>query len=212
MQCHFTSTCMYKHSAPTVQEYYRDGDPFTEAIRRDQSIDDARHTIAQHMADGDMSGDVDFHYGDTSKFTDAQRTQLFWDNVDGVLTNGKAGMSIEQSFMASYDLHWEVVGEQNGNKIVEFYLTNASTLHSALPNPDKVKGSTYGNDKAGTGEDAYKGEWWTKQSVRWRETFPAGQAPQRPGAWTPTEYNRPSYYLKPLWTGIKWLTSVFSPW
>ena len=89
-------------------------------VRRD-------HTTWRRFAAGDKSGNADFHYG-SDRFTDEDRKQLFWDNVDGLLTNGGAGMSIEQSFMASYDLHWQVVGEKDdGAKIVEFYLTNAST-------------------------------------------------------------------------------------
>ena len=176
----------------------RSASPTTPPIPRSQPPPRPRRTIAAQLAAGDKSNTVDFHYGDPNRFSDADREQLFWDNVDSILTNGGAGMPIEQGFMASYDLEWTLVGEENGNKVIEFHLTNASTWSSAKPNPSKVKGSVYGHRPAGTGE------LWTKQSVRWRETFPGGAAPQREEAWFPTVWRKPSLVLRPLWNLKPW--------
>lgn len=76
--------------------------------------------------------------------------------------------------------------DANGNEVIESHLTNASTIASANPDKGKVHGSTYGNNSAGNGQDAMPGESWTQQSIRWRENFPGGHAPQRPGAWKAT--------------------------
>jgi hypothetical protein len=81
------------------------------------------------------------------------------------------------SFLGSYDLTWQVVGKDaNGGPVVEFHLTNASTLNSAKL--DKGKVADYGIDlSAGDGHDARPGEHWLQQSVRWREPFTTDNQP-----------------------------------
>lgn len=181
--------------APAHVQYFRDGDPFTEAIRTHDWIERIRRDIAISLKAGDLYGKGDLHYGD-NRFSPADRADFHWDTLDSALTFGDVGMPLEQAFMGAYDLKWEVVGESGGDKVIEFHLTNASTRASASPNPSKVYSDVYQDRCAGCGADARDGEAWTKQSVRWRETFSGGQAPARPGAWQPESFTGPSAHLR----------------
>jgi hypothetical protein len=155
--------------------HFRGGDLFTEAIRELESIQSARELIAADLANGETFGDANFHY---SEMTPAERKQIAKDNAKSVLTFGMYGMPTAQAFIGSYDLRWNVVGYDRGSPIVEFHLTNASTLASA--SLDKGKVQEYPEGSAGDGHEAAPGEHWQQQSVRWREVFPGGDVPPAP--------------------------------
>ncbi|MBQ0901308.1 DNRLRE domain-containing protein [Micromonospora sp. U21] len=167
-------------------EYYRDGDAFTEGIRKLDSVEQSRQDVAAALANGQTSGPVNFHYLGQSP---DQRREAAKDNGWSILTNGHLGMPIEQAFIGSYDMNWNLVGyDGSGNAVIEFHLTNASTWASAKPDPGKVQNYPGAGDaapSAGNGREAGLGERWLQQSVRWRETFPGGTAPDRPGRWEP---------------------------
>jgi RHS repeat-associated protein len=182
---------------PMHVEYFRDGDPFTEGIRRHEHILKALAHIALMLSMGVNGGTYDLHYGDPIKFSREDRKQIFWNNLDSVLTFGLAGMPIEQAYLGSYDLEWEVIGHNAGDVVVELHLTNASTLRSAAIDPDKLNTDVYGNDSAGAGLDAVRGEFWMQQSVRWRETFPGGNVPRGRPAWRPV-WPGPSTVIRPI--------------
>ena len=194
-------------SGPMHTEYFREGDPFTEGIRAHEHIQEVRERIAVELAADQMQGTVHLHYGDPAQFSPEDREEIFWANVDSVLTFGGAGMPIEQAFLGSYDLSWELIGKEAGNPVIEFNLTNASTWNSAKPDPGKI--TSYTNESASDGHDALAGEWWTRQSIRWRETFPGG-VPSGPGAWAPRPGPYPplqtrvppSAILKPAWDNV----------
>jgi hypothetical protein len=158
--------------------YFRDGDLITIHIQALASIESARQLVAIAIANGVLADDgtgYDFHYGDQ---TPAQRRKAAIDNAKSILTNGKLGMPLAQAFIGSYDLEWSVVGaDAYGDPVVEFHLTNAMTMNSAMPDPGKVH--NYGTGSAGNGEDAGAGERWMQMNVRWRESFPGGKS-QKP--------------------------------
>jgi hypothetical protein len=153
--------------------HFREGDPFTEAIRELESIWDARALIAADIVSEDTSGTADFHY---SELTSAERRQVAIDNALGAASFGMYGMPTVQAFLGSYDLQWNVIGyDESNSPIVEFHLTNASTRASGAVDPNKVQ--EYAEGSAGDGHDAQPGEHWQQQSVRWREVFPGGNVP-----------------------------------
>jgi hypothetical protein len=209
--------CKVRRSCVTSErvEYFGGGDSFTEGIRGSQHIDVARAVIAARLLADEGSGDFPLLYGDESISPD-DRKELHWATLDSILTGGLTGMPLEQAFLGSYTLEWDVVGEHNGDVVVEFLLTNASTLNSVNPDPDKVNAERYGQNNPGNGEDAASGEWYTRQSVRWREVFPGGGAPAGPRQWRPlllgsprTPFSEPWYFaprpsnlLKPIYAGI----------
>jgi hypothetical protein len=153
--------------------HFREGDPFTEAIRELESIWDARALIAADIVSEDTSGTADFHY---SELTPAERRQVAIDNALGAASFGMYGMPTVQAFLGSYDLQWNVIGyDESNSPIVEFHLTNASTRASGAVDPNKVQ--EYAEGSAGDGHDAQPGEHWQQQSVRSREVFPGGNVP-----------------------------------
>jgi hypothetical protein len=188
-------------SKPVRTEYFRDGDPLTEGIRSHEWMNTVRARIEKALDEDRAFGTADFHYGDPELFSAEDRKDILWNNIDSVFTFGLRGMPIEQAFMGSYDLEWEVIGERGDDVVIEFNLTNASTYNSAKPDPAKVNAKAYGNNSAGNGQDAFAGELWTRQSVRWRETFTSGNAPKGPGTWHPRPgpWAKPSVILKPIW-------------
>ncbi|WP_433363628.1 DNRLRE domain-containing protein [Actinoplanes sp. CA-142083] len=177
------SGCDDNKTACHDTKYFRDGDPFTEDIKRMQSIQDARQQIASDLANGATSGTVNMHYVSQGP-KDRAATAL--DNLWSILTfgYGNGAMPTVQAFIGSYDMTWEKVGtDSGGNAIIEFHLTNASTKASGSLNPMKVfnyPGQGEANQSAGDGHDAEPGEHWLQQSVRWRETFVGGAAPVLP--------------------------------
>jgi hypothetical protein len=117
-------------SCATV-EYFRDGDPFTEAIRTLDHVASARAIIAFDLSMGASSGRVDNHYGDKSPI--GRIVQAIGDAVS-IPTGGLVGTRDPQQFLGSFDLKWSVVGRDNkGSPIVEFHLTNATTRASGTP-------------------------------------------------------------------------------
>lgn len=130
-------------SGPMHTEYFREGDPFTEGIRAHEHIQEVRERIAVELAADQMQGTVHLHYGDPAQFSPEDREEIFWANVDSVLTFGGAGMPIEQAFLGSYDLSWELIGKEAGNPVIEFNLTNASRGRSLpIPTSRRVMGTT----------------------------------------------------------------------
>ena len=158
-----------------TQEYFRDGDPFTEEIKRLVTVDEARKVVEMQLACGATEGQVNWHLADR-RFSPEDRKMAALNNALGILTMGQRGMQYSLAFLGSYDLTWKAVGhDANGQPVIEFNLTNASTKASASLAKGKV--ADYGPDlSAGDGHDAVAGEHYTKQSVRWRETFVGGQA------------------------------------
>jgi RHS repeat-associated protein len=180
---------------PTLNIYYRDGDPLTEGLRRNQHIQDARLEIAALLSAGRTSGEFNMHY---SAFSADERRQTAWDNLDSVLTFGLAGMELERAFLGSYDLSWNVVGYSGGDPVVEFYACNGSYLNSASLDTGKVQ--NYGEGSACDGHDAFEGENWVQQSFRWRETFVDDRAPAVE-TWQPNsivDAIKPSRWIKPI--------------
>jgi hypothetical protein len=177
-------------------EYYRDGDPFTEDVKRLVTLDAVRGQIERDIAAGRMSGNANFHYADMTAeqrkiaalnnalalmgfaATQVRRrawSQLFGDPPEQATRSG-LGMQYALAFLGSYDLEWKVVGvDANGNPVVEFWLHNASTKSSASPDPDKVRKYLPG-ESADSPDAAGPGEHYTRQSIRWREPFVDGGA------------------------------------
>lgn len=152
-----------------TRNYFRDGDPYTESLKRLRVMSGARERINAQLLGRQTSGRANVHYKDSDK---ADRgNQSVADGI-GVLTGGLFGSDPAQSFTGSFDLSWEVVGyDDRGNPVVEFHLENASTWSSATTNP--VGDYPDGGGSAANGADASPGERWSYQSVRWRETVVA---------------------------------------
>ncbi|MEV4511752.1 RHS repeat-associated core domain-containing protein [Dactylosporangium sp. NPDC049525] len=168
--------CEDESKACSTTEYFQDGDRFTEEIQELYTIDVARQIIASELAAGKLYGQktTDFHL---ARFTPEEREWNAYNTAMSIYTLGEQGMQEAASFLGSYDLTWQVVGKDaNGGPVVEFHLTNASTMNSAKL--DKGKVADYGLDQsAGDGHDAKPGEHWLQQSVRWREPFTTDNQP-----------------------------------
>jgi RHS repeat-associated protein len=165
--------------------YFREGDVFTQGLATLPRVQDARLDIEKQLAfnkehpdQAKYTGTTHLHYVDESG---GQRAWTAIKNLFSVCTGGLLGMPIEQGFTGSFDLEWEILGEdENGNAVIEFHLTNASTWASGVPDPTKVfryPSENEENQSAGDGHDAAPGEYWLQQSVRWRETFVDDKAP-----------------------------------
>src|SRR5262249_8182251 len=116
-------------------EWFREKDPFTEMIRQMPLLAASRDIIRVKLVLGITEDDADFHYADLSP---DDRRQGAKDNARSILTNGREGMPLAQAFIGSYDMHWKLLGRNktSGAQVVEFHLTNASTLASANPDPN----------------------------------------------------------------------------
>ncbi|WP_330186298.1 RHS repeat-associated core domain-containing protein [Dactylosporangium sp. AC04546] len=160
-----------------TREYFSDGDPFTEEIKGLEPVDEARRVIEWALANSMYNVGEEYHYDwHLARYTPQERADAAVNNGLGIITHGTRGEQYAIAFMGSYDLTWKIVGKDaNGQPVVEYHLTNASTWASAAYNPNKVK--DYGPDMpAGDGHDAAAGEGWLQQDVRWRETFVGNKA------------------------------------
>ncbi|MET3422299.1 RHS repeat-associated protein [Actinoplanes tereljensis] len=164
--------------------YFRDGDPFTNEIRTLDSFHTAVSNVASQLPLANIGfmfhfvhGSENYHYATQSP---DQRKDAARRNAVSIKSGGTFGMPLVQAFVGSYDLNWQLLGyDGEESPVVEFHLTNASTIGSAMPDPQKA--GDYGKDSpSGDGHDARSWEHYLRQSVRWRETFPGGDAPQLP--------------------------------
>ncbi|WP_213007020.1 DUF6531 domain-containing protein [Paractinoplanes toevensis] len=165
---------------------FRDGDPFTNEIRTLDSFHTAVSNVANQLPLANIGfmfhfvhGSENYHYANQSA---DQRKDAARRNAVSIKSWGTYGMPLVQAFVGSYDMNWQLLGyDGDESPVVEFHLTNASTIGSAMPSPDKA--GDYGKDSSsGDGHDAKSWEHYLRQSVRWRETFPGGQAPHLPAA------------------------------
>ncbi|MEU0561452.1 hypothetical protein [Dactylosporangium sp. NPDC006015] len=170
--------CADPMQACSTTEYFQDGDPFTEEIKQLYTISRAREIIAAEMAAGKTSGKgtTEFHLAAKSMSPEERKWEALNTGLS-IATHGREGMQYALAFIGSYDLEWEVVGKDaNGGPIVEFHLTNASTVDSAKLDKGKVQDDGP-DESAGDGHNAKPGEHWLQQSVRWRESFTADGRP-----------------------------------
>jgi RHS repeat-associated protein len=146
--------------------YFRERDVFTQEIWLSNNFDFVLNEIMAGLSAGREDGRADFHY--TKMPSREMRGHLARDSVS-IATRGALGSQRVDSYVGSYDADWRVVGnDEKGNPVVEIHLQNATTLSSGTPIPFL---KNPGDGRAGSGGDAYGGERFQIQSVRFRMTF-----------------------------------------
>ncbi|HEY3418118.1 MAG TPA: hypothetical protein VGM23_14670 [Armatimonadota bacterium] len=156
--------------------FFKDGDSFTELLKKHRHVAETRRLIAQRIAKGELNAAADHNTGSNPySLAGIQGVPKFIADYAtiGIAQSG----NLAASYLGSYNLNYRVlnIDKEKGTAQVRFYVQNYSTLASGTRPP--VIGYTkwyrkYIGDKINTSR-AHGGPMsQTEQRIRWTETIP----------------------------------------
>ncbi len=116
------------------EHHFKDGDPFTEMLKKHDHIEDARKTIADGLANNTI--ELNRAYPDNYALGGLKGVPLYVKDYSTLLTGGLTG-NLAVTYLGSYGMTYTVVSvdNQNGTAQVEFKVSNTSTVESATHPP-----------------------------------------------------------------------------
>ncbi len=111
--------------------YFQNGDQFTELLQQHEHLAEVRRLIAERIAAGDFAPhEEDYYLGGW------QGVPKYATDYSTLATFGRTG-NLTVTYLGSYNLQYDVirVDQQAGTAVVQFRVSNDSTLGSATHPP-----------------------------------------------------------------------------
>ncbi len=150
---------------------FKDGDDFTEMLKKHEHIQETKDKIKKMLA---ASGGQLIQGDNNYKLGGLKGVPLYFRDYSTLLTGGLTG-NLAVTYLGSYGIHYKVVSvnKQSGTAVVQFNVSNNSTIESAT-HPPVVGYTTWWQNNVGTplNQTFQQGPLSkTTQTFTWKETI-----------------------------------------
>ena len=153
------------------EHHFRDGDEFTQMLRKHEHVDDTKNIISNLIkkgARGKIEGQNPYRLRGFSGVPKYLR------DYSTLLTGGLTG-NLAVTFLGSFEVQYEVISidEETGTAVVHFHVANSSTAASAFRPPVLGYTEAWKNTVGATLNDSNSSGAMSKttQTVEWTETI-----------------------------------------